>query len=396
MIIKCPQCSTGYSIPENMIGERPRKMRCSRCKNVFTIIRRKETAPTGYEEFTGSQQLPDEFAFLRESPPAAEQPQPAPPVRPQPVQPQPPVRPPAPKTPDGLYKAITDGPPMGLDTIPLEPPLVSGPTRDPDAPPPDVRAPAQPVAAEPPSTQPVAAEPPPAPAPPGPEPSAARRSAPSAVGDIYGGSASAWEMEAPLELAGYALGMEETASGGQFIGKLMTVIIVLIVAFFVFVAFRNGWSISIPDLRDQIAFAFSGAELEEFPDEVDDLEATIADRRIVIARDKTPYLVVTGEVVNNSPVLKANVILRGRLLDPAGDIRGEVRAPCGKVAEDSVIEALEAGSAPGLYRQGGELYNCQLSGSGSTVFQIIFDDMPADYDGSFQVEIRPVAAVVPS
>ena len=79
MIVKCPQCGTGYSIPENVIGEKPKKMRCSRCKNVFTLMRRHDHAPSGYEEFTGQQHLPQEFAFLKarapeEAPPADQAP----------------------------------------------------------------------------------------------------------------------------------------------------------------------------------------------------------------------------------------------------------------------------------------------------------------------------------
>jgi predicted Zn finger-like uncharacterized protein len=66
MNIRCPRCATSYTVPKGKIGEKPRKMRCSKCKEVFTVTRRDASTPDGYEEFTGKQDaLPDEFAFLR-------------------------------------------------------------------------------------------------------------------------------------------------------------------------------------------------------------------------------------------------------------------------------------------------------------------------------------------
>lgn len=387
MIIKCPQCSTGYSIPEKMIGEKPRKMRCSRCKNVFTIVRRQETAPSGYEEFTGKQHLPDEFAFLREAENDASPGPPAPPAEapaPAPPEPAPEPTPSQPAAARGLYKAIVEGSDREPEAIPLEPKVVSGPTRDPSAPPaPPVEPPQQP---QPPAAEP-APQPPEQPAPP-------RPSAPSAVEDIYGGTASAWEMEAPLELGGYAI-EEETPSGGQSAGKFFTVLIILVVLFFTFVAYRNGWSISIPDLGDQIAFAFSGQELESLPEEVENIDTTIADRKMLMGKEDAAFLVVSGEVVNGNPMPRTNIMIRGQLIDGAGDVRSEVRAPCGKVIDDPVLEATKKGDVAGHYRQSGSLYNCILSANGSTVFQLVFEDLPADYDSSFAVKARAIGAVVP-
>ncbi len=319
MIIKCPRCSTGYSIPENTIGDKPRKMRCSRCRNLFTIARRAEAAPSGYEEFTGQHHLPGEFAFLKESP-AKEAP-------PQPEEPPPQLVQPAPPAP----------------------------------------IPAQPA--------------PPAPAPP-PSPS---------VPEIYSGAASAWETEAPLDLGGFAISNEIPAKG-QAIGKVIFVVVVLLVGFLVFVAYRNGWAISIPALPDQIAFAFSGEELEDLPKEARDIEAIIDRRKIIMNREKTPFLVVQGEVTNNATVGRSRIIMRASLIDTVGDIRAQVRAPCGKLMDDSVIEATPKGAMEGHYRRGGALYNCSVEGNGNTVFQLIFDEVPADYDDSFDVRVQAVAA----
>jgi predicted Zn finger-like uncharacterized protein len=398
MIVKCPQCSTGYNLPEAMIGDKPRKMRCSRCKHVFAITRRQPEAPTGYEEFTGEQSLPNEFAFLREAP--------APPAAPEPASAPAAAEaapPPAPATPEGLYRAVVEGPDVPTETIPLEPKLVSGPTQQPE---PATPAPAAPEApapaapeAPPPETPAASPEPPPAtpvaaaPVPAAPSATAPgpRASAPS-VGEIYNTS-SAWEMEAPLELDGYAMSADAPSSG-QYVGKLMTAIFILVVGFFVFVAYRNGWSLSIPDFGEQVAFAFSGEVLEELPDEVSDISATLVERKVVIADDKTTYLAVKGEVFNNATTPRAQIILRGRLVDGAGDIRGEVRAPCGKVIDEETIKITAKGAMAGHFRPGGQLYNCTLKSDGSTVFQLVFEDLPADYDPTFEVEIQAVSATV--
>ncbi len=341
MIIKCPKCSTGYSIPENMIGEKPRKMRCSRCKNLFTIARRAEAAPSGYEEFTGQHHLPGEFAFLKEAP--AKEP------------------PPQPEEP---------------------PPQPEEPPPQPEEPPPELVRPAPPA--------PMPAQPAPPPTAPATEPTEPALPPPSAP-EIYSGAASAWEMEAPLDLDGFAIANEIPAKG-QAIGKVIFVIVVLLVGFLVFVAYRNGWAISIPSLGDQIAFAFSGEKLEDLPKEARDIEAMIHRRKIIINREKVPFLVVQGEVTNNAAAKRSRIIMRAQLIDTVGDIRAQVRAPCGKLIDDSVIEATPKGAMEGHYRRGGALINCSVEGNGNTVFQLIFDEVPADYEDSFDVRVQAVAA----
>ncbi len=343
MIIKCPKCSTGYSIPENMIGEKPRKMRCSRCKNLFTIARRAEAAPSGYEEFTGQHHLPGEFAFLKESP-KKEPP-------PQPEEPPPQSEEPPPQSEEPQPDLVQPAPPVPMPAQPA-----------PEPPPPPIDAP-----------EPVGTDPSPS------------------VPEIYGGTASAWEMEAPLDLGGFAIA-NEVPTRGQAIGKVIFVMVVLLVGFLVFVAYRNGWAISIPALGDQIAFALSGEKLEELPKEARDIETMIHRRKIIINREKVPFLVVQGEVTNNAAAKRSRIIMRAQLIDTVGDIRAQVRAPCGKLIDDSVIEATPKGAMEGHYRRGGALHNCSVEGNGNTVFQLIFDEVPADYEDSFDVRVQAVAA----
>jgi hypothetical protein len=281
------------------------------------------------------------------------------------------------------------------DTIPLEPPVVSPPTREPALPPttPEPAAAPPPAAAAPqPAPEPAPAAPePPAPAAP-PQPTASEASRPSGASDIYG-SSSSWEMEAPLELGGYAIADEAPPSGqGQLVGKVMTAIIVFVILFLVFVAWRNGWSISFTDLPGQISFAFSGESSDEIPDEARDIEATVGERHIVVADDKTTYLVVDGTVFNAASIGRDQVVLRGRLIDLAGEQRAEIRVPCGKVVEDPAIKLTAKGGITGHFRQGGTLYNCKIKPDGSTVFQLIFEDPPLDYNADFTIEVTAVSA----
>lgn len=39
MIVQCPECTTKYNLDESKIGHDGTKVRCSRCKNVFTVFR---------------------------------------------------------------------------------------------------------------------------------------------------------------------------------------------------------------------------------------------------------------------------------------------------------------------------------------------------------------------
>jgi predicted Zn finger-like uncharacterized protein len=362
MIIKCPQCSTGYNVPDEAITGKPRKMRCSRCSHVFTLHRRAEVAPAGYEEFTGRQNLPVEFAFLREAQAPTETPAASPPPSP-----------PGPSH-EGLYQRLIEQDGDACETIPLDPPMVSGPTvpEDPAVP---------------------ASEPRPAPAPavpaPGPRPVAA------SVSEIYGGSRSAWEMEAPLELGGFAIPDEIAgATGSQTAGKIVVVGLVLVVVFFLFVAFRNGWSLSLEELPDQIGFAFSGAELDSIPDAARDIELQVSERHLVPADSGGNYLVVTGTVFNSAIYSRREVIIRGRLVDSTGEIRGETRAPCGKVLGDETIRVTAPSAIEGHYRQDGVFHNCRIKADDTGVFQLIFADVPADYGSTFSVEVKAVAAAV--
>ncbi len=399
MIIKCPQCATGYNIPDHMLGDSPRRMRCAKCKNMFAVTRRSEDPPSGYVEYTGAQQLPPEFAFLKAEKEGVKL------VVPPPSQrrmaqlettettavgpaPKPPVAPP----PSSPLQAV---PPQAPDSPVMEP---SGfvEYRSPEL---AASVPSSPA----PVPQAVEPAPSPAPAPASPRVEVQSSRPPRRQGgsvpvgnsipaeSMFGGNSRAWEVEAPLELDTYTI-RSDVHPGHQLAGKVIAGIFIALVGFLIFVAARNGWNLSIPDLPEQIAFAFSSEAGESLPAEVENMDVTVMDRRMVLADDGTAYLSVGGEVFNNNMAGRSHIILRGRLYDSAGDLRAEARMPCGRAVDDKALKATPKGTVAGHFSPGGTLYNCQLSPDGSTLFQVIFENVPADYDATFEVKVMVVAA----
>jgi predicted Zn finger-like uncharacterized protein len=45
MIVSCPSCASRYNIPENRIGDSPKRFRCRKCSEVFIIESPKSQVP---------------------------------------------------------------------------------------------------------------------------------------------------------------------------------------------------------------------------------------------------------------------------------------------------------------------------------------------------------------
>jgi predicted Zn finger-like uncharacterized protein len=445
MNIKCPNCQTAYEVPESKIGDKPKKMRCSRCKEVFTVKRRGQQTPYGYHEYSGKRNsLPGEFAFLKytddqapEGKPNSTLPPPAPVSMPPAEPPQRSNVPPPgegagpPPVPKSKSETVPE-----TEPVPESPPLVSEPppvsfgyeafvndsdlsAADPfaqfvgagaeaapqDGPPGGDEAPAaasQPSAPPPQTAAPEpgggpAASTAPAPTPAGgpggvaeaAPPAMAALTRPRGIEDIYG--SSGWETEAPLDLGGYAV-PDVQVSQSQKIGKIMGLVSAFVFLLFLFVMFRNGWTLSLSKLPDQFAFAFSGEAYEALPPEVEGIEATVDERRLVKRGSRGSLLSVIGTVYNNTPIRRKEIILRGRLIDAKGEVRQELRLPCNKVFEDTALKRIAAGKIPLLYQKGGKPYDCTISGESSTLFQLLFANIPVDYDDRYVIEVTPVFA----
>jgi predicted Zn finger-like uncharacterized protein len=410
MIIKCPECTTGYNIPDSTLGDKPRKMRCAKCKNIFTVARRSEETPQGYEEFTASGSgLPPEFAFLKASVPPAQAPAPsipsmseggtfvghAPSGHPSSV-------PPVPSIPD-MKKTVLGQPVPSIPDYKKAPPPPMADTAQAAPPPIPANYPAQPSAgngefavqfpqqaleqAQSPAAKAAVEELRQGGAIP------IRNSLPAE--NMFGSSASGWEVEAPMELGSYAVSQApEPNHGHQLAGKITFGVIVVLIVFFLFVAGRSGWSLSLSALPEQISFAFSSGSLEEIPESAKNIEATVVTKQVVTSSRGT-YLIVSGEVINNNPSGRSNILLRGRLYDGKGELRGEARMPCGRVVDKKVIRKTPAHSISRHYMDRGNLINCQIDPNGGRIFQVVFNDLPEDYDAGFDIRVSAIAATIP-
>ncbi|MBN2529283.1 MAG: zinc-ribbon domain-containing protein [Deltaproteobacteria bacterium] len=401
MIIKCPECSTAYNVPDSTMGAKPRKMKCAKCKHIFTIARRAERPPEGYVEFTGSEKLPPEFAFLKASVP------PAPAV-----------------SAGGTFVGPPPTAPPGMSTENMMRSVVGRPAPPAHAP---VRRQRPPVPEAP--TTSAEKDENIAPMAPNPEPEqgsfmdgvpkealeqAQTPAAQAAVAEMKqggstpiknslpaenmfgGGNAIAWEVEAPMELDSFAVQQHGVPvhHGHQMAGKVAFGVIVFLIFFFLFVAFRNGWSLSLSDLPEQIGFAFSGETMESIPDEAENIEAVVVSKKVLTSKLGT-WLSVAGEVINNNPGSRSNIIMSGRLYDSKGELRSETRMPCGRSLDEKTIRKTAIGSIQQQFLANGTLYNCKIGPNDGRVFQLIFEDVPDDYDAGFEVKVKAVAATAP-
>jgi hypothetical protein len=44
------------------------------------------------------------------------------------------------------------------------------------------------------------------------------------------------------------------------------------------------------------------------------------------------------------------------------------------------------------YQKGGKLIKCAIKSNSSGAFQIVFDDLPSDYDSSLTIEVKAIYA----
>lgn len=388
MIIKCPQCSTGYNIPDKALGDRPRKMKCAKCQHQFTITRRKNKPPEGYVEFTGAQKLPPEFAFLQASVPPSAKPAPSIPMAttrttPAPTTPASLAQKPAAPTSSSQTASVAAAPPPPAQAEPA----VSIPGGTPMAESPGQIVPPTPGTPnmDSPAAQAAIAE--------------LQRSGGTPIGNslpaetMFGGNSSAWEIEAPMELGNFTVApTEDEHHGNQALGKIVFGVFVAVVGFLVFVAFRNSWDLSLSELPEQVAFAVSGEAIDEVPESAENIEVTVISKKVISSAHGT-YLSVAGEVINNNPGRRSQVIIRGKLYDSKGKIRGEARMPCGRAVDDKAIKKTVIGGIQNHFNDEGTIHNCQIGPNDSKLFQVVFEDVPDDYDAGFEVKVKAIAAV---
>jgi predicted Zn finger-like uncharacterized protein len=201
---------------------------------------------------------------------------------------------------------------------------------------------------------------------------------------------SAWTGKTTLDLGGFE------AKGQMPIRRFFFLCLVtgfaIVVLFFLFVAGRNDWVLSFPNLSDQIVVAFWGEAAKPPPEAAVKLEVKVEEGHRVILQDDDSVLVVTGEIVNPSEEIRSNVVLNGRIVGSDGKARYETSAPCGKVFKNAKIKKTKRGEFDKLYSRKGKVYDCRVKSKSKRKYMLIFDNIPPDYSEKYKVEVRVVQA----
>jgi hypothetical protein len=197
-----------------------------------------------------------------------------------------------------------------------------------------------------------------------------------------------WENQDPLELEDFAVSL--THPHAKVLGIGLTSAVAISVLFFVFVAYRNGWTLAQSSLPSSISYAFSSRPTERrLAAEVRGLEITLESVRTINRPNAPAVLVVEGSVFNNTSVKKTEVILRLRIFDKNGEILLEVEKPCGKFLQETEIMRLEPGQVKKTRAS-----SCSISAASTAVYQFLFEEFPLDFDPQSDVEIKAVAAEI--
>jgi hypothetical protein len=175
----------------------------------------------------------------------------------------------------------------------------------------------------------------------------------------------------------------------------MTGLLAFAILFLLFVAARNGLNISLDKFPDQVAYAFTGEGDKELPPEIRGLDATARDQQLVEGEKERRFLVVTGDVVNNAGSERSKVMIEGRLVDPRGEVRATLQVPCRKVFTVQEIRETPKGEMMDRYMAGSQPFDCRMKTDETAVFQMVFEDPPADYSASYKVEVQTVSASFP-
>ena len=103
-------------------------------------------------------------------------------------------------------------------------------------------------------------------------------------------------------------------------------------------------------------------------------------------------LVVKGTVKNPGSTERTRILLEGRIVDPSGEVRFVTRAPCGKVIADKRLRRTRRGEFSKLFTRKKEFIDCALMPGRQKRFQMIFDDIPKDYNEAYTVQVKTLFA----
>jgi len=348
--IRCSNCNVNYRLPTNLSNDQPRKLRCAKCKTVFS---------TQAESISPNRQ--SEPTPLRESMVTASVP--------------PPLHNMIPRL-DDEDDAVT-----GIFRISAPPPL----------PPlnPQMTAAANTVLHQQ-----------------APQLTVGTNTVPHQQGPqtTVGTNAVPYQQEQQITVGTNTVPNDDTAlevtdfspqivapTFSSFMGKVMFGLTLCIAISLAFVAYRNGWDLSLGQLDKQFAFAFSGQILNKGSEEVEGLEVAMQKSRVLFTEDRIPILITTGMVFNNSPFQRSHIVLRAALYDDQDNLLAEVDFPCGTSFESEILREIHSADGIPANGENDQHANCYLDTNGSKKFKLSLP-VPHDHENLPRVEVYPYSA----
>ena len=174
-------------------------------------------------------------------------------------------------------------------------------------------------------------------------------------------------------------------------GATASVLVILVLSFVLFVAFRNDWAVNMDDLSGAVKKAFGTRTVEEQQEfllvQLDVTPAKVFKRKLKNGKFVT---VVVGDIQNISKYPMERVFVEGRLLDGAKVVQKTTNpVPCGKTTPKGAIGNMGKKQLDAFYMDGEQPFNCVIKSGSTAPFMVVFETLPSNFSSSFQFEVHP-------
>ncbi len=180
----------------------------------------------------------------------------------------------------------------------------------------------------------------------------------------------------------------------KLLAAILSVIVVLLLLMVVVFLFRNQ-KIQIPldGLPEQVKVVLLGNTEEDAKDIISTgLVLSVKEGYKLYAKNKTEIIVVKGTVSNPTGSIKKRILLEGSMVDKTNTPLFTTRAPCGKLIADKRLKKTSSGEFSKLFTRNMEFIDCTLNPGEEKPFQMIFDDIPRDFNTEYSVKVKPLFA----
>ncbi len=172
------------------------------------------------------------------------------------------------------------------------------------------------------------------------------------------------------------------------IGILAVILVAIVFMLLTYVAMKNEGVLALDKLPEQVEVALAKDDASRADSHPADLAVTLDEGYKLVIKDKKPVLVVKGEVFNPGPTRRTRILLEGRIVDAGGNVRFTTRAPCGKLISNRKLKRTKRGRFSRLFVRKKAYVDCSLDPGKKKKFQMIFDDIPPDYDEEYTVKVK--------